>query len=165
MPSTPPEQNRIEPAVTIVGSGNWRVASDNAGPMVLKSLAGRYGANVEIKDIGTSALGLLECLDNQDLMLIVDACVKGGAPGEIHVIQPDLEAPLRDLPGLHQIGPVETLMVAKQLYPHTLPKTIFLVLIETQGLDDADLGPVCQKGVSIIDQKIAQVFRADAFTG
>ncbi|MFW5936563.1 MAG: hydrogenase maturation protease [Desulfosalsimonas sp.] len=165
MLSTSPGRDHSPPTVVIVGNGNWQVASDKAGPMVIKSLAGRYGASVQIKDIGTSALGLLECLDSQDLMLVVDACVKGGAPGEIHVIQPDLDAPLREKPGLHQIGPVETLMVAKYLYPHTLPKTISLILIETQGLNDADLEPVCQRGVSIIDRKIAEVFRADAFTG
>ncbi|MFO7816230.1 MAG: hydrogenase maturation protease [Desulfovibrionales bacterium] len=163
MLSPTPVRDSTEPSIAIVGSGNWRLESDKVGPMVLKKIEGRYGAAVEINDIGTSTLGLLECLDTQDLMLIVDACVKGGPPGKIHVTQPDLETPLPELSGLHQIGPVETLMVAKHLYPQTLPKALFLILIETEELKDADLEPVCQQVISVIDQKIAQIFKGDFF--
>ncbi len=143
--------DRVKPAIAIVGSGHWWVASDRVGPTVLDKLAGRYGAGVQIMDIGTSAFALLECLDKQDLMLIVDACAKGGAPGDIHVTRPDLAAPVQDVPSLHQIGPLETLMVAQHLYPQKLPKALFLILVETEGLDAPRLDAACQEVVSIID--------------
>lgn len=143
--------HRVKPAIAIVGSGHWWVASDRVGPTVLEKLEGRYGAGVQIMDIGTSAFALLECLDKQDFMLIVDACAKGGAPGDIHVTRPDLEAPVQDMPSLHQIGPLETLMVAQHLYPQKLPKALFLILVETEGLDASKLDSVCQEVVSIID--------------
>lgn len=143
--------NRTKPAIAIVGSGHWWVASDRVGPTVLEKLEGRYGADVQVNDIGTSAFGLLECLDNQDLMLIVDACARGGAPGEIYVTRPDLENSVPCTPGLHQIGPMETLMVAKHLYPQKLPNIIVLILVETEGLEPSKLDIVCQQVVSVID--------------
>ncbi len=151
--------NHRQPSVAIVGSGNWWVFSDRVGPMVMQRLHGRYGPGVAIYDISTCAFALLECLHHQDLMVLVDACSKGGAPGEIFVTSPDLEAPLQDMPTLHQVGPVETLMVARHLYPQTLPKAISLVLIETEGLEEGALESVCQQAVSTVDQQIAPLFQ------
>jgi len=154
-----PCEDESGPTIAIVCSGNWWVASDQIGPMLLKRMEGRYDAAVEIHEIGTAAFALLDCLKSQDLMLIVDACVLGGAPGEIHVIHPDLDAssgfpsnPYQS--NLHQIGPMETLMVAGHLYPQILPTSIRLILVETEGLEAAQMNAACERAVSIIDKAV-----------
>ena len=147
----------FEPSIVIVGIGNWQVESDSLGPSVLAMLEGRYGETVFLKNIGTTPLGLLECLDSQDLMLIVDACVIDGIPGRIHVQRPDLDAEPQNLPTLHHIGPLETLMVARHLYPRQLPKNILLVLVETEGLERSMMNAARREVISIIDKEISNI--------
>ena len=73
------------PAVIVAGSGNWLLGHDRVGPRVLAMIEGRYSQQVEICDLGTSALALLDHLHGQDLLVIVDACIGYGAAGEVMV--------------------------------------------------------------------------------
>jgi hypothetical protein len=88
----------------------------------------------------------------------VDACLLGGAPGEVHVQEPRLDGP-EGITGagavsVHQIGPAEALAVASLLDPERVPRRVRLVLVETEGLDDAGLEAACERVVSILDREV-----------
>jgi hydrogenase maturation protease len=148
------ENRSVRRPIAVVGCGNWRVAADSTGPAILRRLVGRYGEEVETYDIGASALELLDCLSGQELMLIVDSSRGSGSPGEISLIEPDFDAVAADLPSLHQIGPLETLLVAAHLYPEKMPERVQLVLVETEGLAESALEGLIGPVVSVIDREI-----------
>lgn len=130
-----PDAPRGRARITVVGSGHCLMPKDRVGPRVLELLVARLGDDVELRDVGTTGLGLLDHLDGQDLLIVVDACIAGLEPGQVLEVEPDLETvPARNT-SVHQIGPVETLVVAKHLYPERMPRMIRLVLVETSGID------------------------------
>lgn len=124
--------------VTVFAAGHWLLAHDNVGPRVLAALGGRLGPEVEVRDVGTIGLDLLDHLSGQELAVIVDACSGLAAPGDVLVKEPELALPQAPTASVHQIGPVEALMVARLFYPENLPRKTLLVLVETRGLDGRD---------------------------
>ena len=83
--------------VTIAGSGNWLLGHDRIGPRVLERVAGRWGDEVELVDIGTTSLALLDHLRGQELLLVVDACAGMASPGEVAPL-PAIAASTRMVP-------------------------------------------------------------------
>jgi hydrogenase maturation protease len=142
------------PPVTVACSGNWLLGHDRIGPRVLDMIDGRYEWAIDICDLGTSALALLDHLRAQELLLVVDACVGKGQPGEVMVETPDLGAALGRETSIHQIGPLEALVVAGHLEPEKLPQRTRLVLVETAGLDEAAEAAACERVVEILDSEI-----------
>lgn len=140
--------------VTVVGCGNWLIRSDRVGPKVLAALATRRAPDVDLEDVGVSILGLLDRLRGQDLLVLVDACVGMAAPGAILVREPGPEFALLPQSNLHQIGPLEALAVARELYPERLPRRTLLVLIETGGLDMRGEAEACRRAVEVVEQQI-----------
>jgi hydrogenase maturation protease len=138
----------------VAGAGNWLLASDRIGPRVLAMAAERYPVGVELCDIGSTALSLLDSLRGQDLLIVIDACVGRGTPGEIFVIEPDLSA----IPGrgtsTHQIGPVETLNIAQHLEPASMPRQTLLILVETGEFGAGDEEDACRRVIEVLDREI-----------
>lgn len=141
-----------EAAVTVAGAGNWLLGHDRVGPRVLERIRGRYGRAVELVDLGTDPLALLDHLHRQRLLVVIDACVGLGAPGDIRIVEADLERPLGRETSVHQIGPVETLVVARHLWPERLPDRTLLVMVETGDLDDAAEEELCTRAVAALDE-------------
>ncbi len=148
-------ENKTNPLVTIVGAGNWLISNDRIGPKILSRLQNNFSQEVEIRTIGTVSLGLLDCMNRQDLMMIIDACALGRETGSIEVrqIDPDI-IPYHDYPGLHQIGPLETLKIAAQLFPEIMPKKILMVLIETTNLKESDEEEIGSKAINLIHKEV-----------
>jgi hydrogenase maturation protease len=143
--------------IAVVGVGNWLISYDRIGPKVLEICEGRYGTDVELFEAGSAGLALLDCIHRQDLMLVVDACNTGGKCGEIRLSEMDFEAEFSPGPGLHQIGPMETLAVARQLFPEALPRRVVFVLVETGGMSEAQLDEAGQRVLAVLDGEIERL--------
>ena len=143
------------PPMTVVGAGHSFISYDRVGPRVLVLLSGRFGGDVELCEIGTTGLGLLDHLHAQRLLVVVDACIFGGPPGQVREVVPDLDAPPPPSTSVHQIGPIETLFVARHVSPELLPERTLLVLVETEGIDDATEARACAEVVAIIEREIS----------
>lgn len=140
--------------VVVVGCGNRRSRDDRIGPRVVSSLRGRLGPGVEVADVGTTMLGLLDVLDGQELLVLVDACVGRGRPGDVLVVEPELDALVPDTVGTHQIGPIETLVVARELYPGRLPGRTVMVLVETPTASEAAQTEACERAAAEVIRTI-----------
>lgn len=92
---------------------------------------------MELCDIGASGLRLLDYLREQALLIVIDACLMNRAPGEILVQEPDLDVPLANSTSLHQIGPLDTLSLAKHLYAQNMPHRVLFIMVETRDIDAA----------------------------
>lgn len=143
--------------VTVAGSGNWLLGHDRVGPRVLAMIDQRYSEQIEICDLGTSALALLDHLHGQDLLVIVDACVGYGAAGEVLVMEPDLTATPGRGTSVHQIGPIEALVVASHLEPQSMPQRVLLILVETGGLTEIQERTACDQVVEVLDREIGRL--------
>lgn len=148
-----PSARRKQPTVSVVGCGNWRVPSDRIGPRVLRALAGRRHPGVELGDVGTSGLGLLDRLHGQELLLLVDAAL-AGRPGAVRVTSPDFDAPPPLPVSAHQIGPLEVLSIARELYPERLPQKVRIVEVCTEGLAAGEEAQACRRAVAVIEREL-----------
>lgn len=150
--------------VAVVGCGNWLSRDDRIGPRVLRDLAARLDSRIAVEDVGTSVLGLLDHLQGQELLILVDACVGRAAPGTVLVVEPDLDQPPPTRASSHQIGPLETLVVARELYPERYPRRVVLVLIETGDLDAEADRRVRREAVAAVERQI-ELWASGAPTG
>jgi hydrogenase maturation protease len=129
-----------ERRVLIACIGNIFLGDDGFGVEVARHLAGRsFPPGVSLKDFGIRGLDLTYALlEPYDLIILVDACQRGGAPGSIYVIEPDpsegtnpngehvaLEA--------HAMNPTSVLRAVKEM--GGAPGRVLIV-----GCEPADLG-------------------------
>jgi hydrogenase maturation protease len=144
----------MAPPATVAGAGHWLLGHDRVGPEVLARLAGRVGADVELADLGCSGLALLDRLRGQELLVVVDACVGRGRPGEVMVVEPDLDRLGGTWASAHQVGPVETLAVGRALYPELEPERVVLVLVETADLEEPNEDRACAEAVAAVEREL-----------
>ena len=85
------------PTVLVAGIGNMFLGDDGFGVEVVRRLAGRtLRPGVTIRDFGIRGFDLaFNLVDGADLTILVDATARGGAPGTLYTIEPDLPPPMR----------------------------------------------------------------------
>jgi hydrogenase maturation protease len=84
----------MTPRVLIAGLGNIFLGDDAFGVEVARRLSRRkLPENVWVVDFGIRGLDLaFALLDGYDSVILVDASPRGGAPGALYAIEPDLSA-------------------------------------------------------------------------
>jgi hydrogenase maturation protease len=101
------------PKVLVAGIGNIFLGDDAFGSEVARRLEGRpWASSVKVVDFGIRGLDLAYALcEPHDLTVLIDATPRGGAPGTLYLIEPDLTDLKEDSP------PHETLFDAHSLDP------------------------------------------------
>lgn len=76
--------------IAVLGLGNVLRRDDGLGPAVIAWLEARhrFPPDVEVLDLGTPGLDLVDHLVDRDAVVFVDALVRAGAPGEVAVLDP-----------------------------------------------------------------------------
>ena len=125
------------PRVLIACIGNIFLGDDGFGTAVARELAQRkLPSGVILKDYGIRGLDLTYALlDPYELVILVDACPRGGKPGTLYLIEPDpIEA---DAPNstvdAHSMNPMAVLRAVKSMGGS--PGRILIV-----GCEPAELG-------------------------
>lgn len=79
----------------IAGIGNIFFGDDGFGPEVARALAATEPIDgVKVQDYGIRGLHLAyELLAGYDRAFLIDAVPRGGAPGTLYVIEPDMQIP------------------------------------------------------------------------
>lgn len=78
----------------VAGIGNIFFGDDGFGPEVARALAVDPIENVTIEDYGIRGLHLAyELVSGYDRAILIDAAPRGGAPGTLYVIEPDVGKP------------------------------------------------------------------------
>jgi hydrogenase maturation protease len=127
------------PRVLIAGIGNIFMGDDAFGCEVAQRLAARpWPDGVRVVDYGIRGLDLAYALlDAPDAVILIDAAPRGGQPGTVYVIRPDL-AQLAAEPGesmldAHTMNPLKVLRMVQGMGGEL--RQITLV-----GCEPADLG-------------------------
>jgi hydrogenase maturation protease len=143
LPTDGLEQNASTPSASILiaGIGNIFLGDDAFGVEVIQRFAGRkLPDRVKAIDFGIRGYDLaFALLDGSDVTILVDACPRGGEPGSMYVIEPDLISPGMPEAGdtavdAHSMTPINVIRLAKSMGGDL--KRIYLV-----GCEPATLGP------------------------
>ncbi|MGA8304794.1 MAG: hydrogenase maturation protease [Candidatus Acidiferrales bacterium] len=128
------------PSVLIAGIGNIFLGDDAFGVEVAQRLANRrLPDRVKVVDFGIRSFDLAYALlDRFDVTILVDACPRGGAPGTLYVIEPDLNVSAQEAAqttvDAHSMNPMNVIRMAKSMGGDL--KRILLV-----GCEPLTLGP------------------------
>jgi hydrogenase maturation protease len=124
------------PTILVACIGNIFHGDDGFGVEVARQLVGHpLPRQVLVKDFGIRGLDLAYALlDPWDLTILVDACQRGGEPGELYLIEPEMS----ELDGsvvmdAHTMNPAVVLRMVKSLAG--TPGRILIV-----GCEPAELG-------------------------
>ena len=111
----------MRPCILIAGIGNIFLGDDAFGVEVVQRLAERtLPANVDVVDFGIRGFDLtMALLEDIDLVILVDAASRGGPPGTLYVIEPELDetepAPGSAMLDPHSLDPVKVLQLVKAM--------------------------------------------------
>jgi hydrogenase maturation protease len=83
-----------DPTILVAGIGNIFLGDDGFGVEVVRRLAARpHADNVRVADYGIRGFDLaFALLDDPAATILIDAMPRGGAPGTVYVLDPDLES-------------------------------------------------------------------------
>jgi hydrogenase maturation protease len=127
------------PSILVAGVGNIFFGDDAFGVEVAQRLARRaLPLQVRVVDFGIRGFDLACALvDGHDVSILVDACPRGGEPGTVYLIEPDLDT--LDSPGgppatleAHGMDPLSVLRLAQTMDGSL--KRVLLVGCEPQTL-------------------------------
>lgn len=109
------------PTILIAGIGNIFLGDDAFGVEVVSRFANRdLPPGVRVTDFGIRGFDLTYALiDGADVTILVDACPRGGTPGDLYVIEPALNAPAGEQAAAtvdaHGMNPMAVLRAAQAM--------------------------------------------------
>ena len=120
--------------ILVLGLGNPLLGDDAVGlkvaALVRDRLKGVPGVDVEEEEAG--GLRLMERMTGYDRVVLVDAAVTGGTPGEVRRLAPD-DLPTQRTATAHGIDLPSALVLGRQLgYP--MPAEVTIVAIEAESV-------------------------------
>jgi len=137
------------PYVLVAGVGNVLLGDDGFGIAVVQHLTrrGDLPPTVTVVEVGIGGISLVqELLDGYDVLLIVDAVDRGGTPGTIYLLEPEVpdlakwpfEQRQDFLADMHMTTPARALILARAL--GVLPPTTYLLGCQPTTCDDLVIG-------------------------
>jgi hydrogenase maturation protease len=162
--------NPLEPStvtpILVLGIGNILLKDEGVGVHVVEAMAGQAAPpqDVEFVDGGTFGPDLIDIIANRRKVIVVDAVQAAGSPGTVlRFTDKDLAAHYLapgDSPGakysIHEVGLLETLLMAKQL--GCAPQEVVIV-----GVIPKDISPGLEMTaeVTAVVPKIIELVRKE----
>jgi hydrogenase maturation protease len=103
--------------ILVAGIGNMFLGDDGFGVEVVRRLARReLPEGVEVVDFGIRGLDLAYALQRDyDLVVFVDATPRGGEPGTVYLIEPEIEDDGEVSLDTHGMDPVKVIALSRAL--------------------------------------------------
>jgi len=145
------------PRILVAGVGNILRADDGFGPAVVQALLARgLPDGVHAVELGIGGIGLVhELMDGYDALVIVDAIDRGGAPGTVYVLDPDVPDIDRITAGdrqalgdLHETVPARALVLARAA--GVLPPDIRII-----GCQPGETDELCMRLTAAVEAAVA----------
>ena len=115
----------------IVGIGSTILRDDGVGIHAARELRTRSSSNkVDIMEIGTAGLSILDLVEGYDRLIIIDAIVTNAPPGTIHYLTQEDMARAVHLGTGHEADLPTTLALGNKLMGGHMPKKIIVVAVE-----------------------------------
>jgi hydrogenase maturation protease len=128
------------PCVLVAGIGNVFLGDDGFGVAVVDRLSRtELPGWVRVADYGIRGMDLAYELADYELVILVDAVPRGGAPGTVYVIEAAIDE-LEPTLDTHGMDPVKVLSLAREL--GKMPDRVIVVGAEPQSVLSADADEV-----------------------
>lgn len=120
-PPAVPSNETTTPTILVAGIGNIFLGDDAFGVEVVNRLSSRVlPVGARVADFGIRGLDLAYALlDGADVTILVDACPRGGSPGDLYVVEPDLSsiggAEANATVDAHSMNPMNVIRSAKAM--------------------------------------------------
>ena len=103
--------------ILVAGVGNVFLGDDGFGVEVVRRLAGReLPEGVEVGDFGIRGMDLVYALqDGYEAVVFVDAVPRGGKPGTLYLIEPEIEEDGEVVLDTHGMDPVRVMRLARAM--------------------------------------------------
>lgn len=122
--------------ILIAGVGNVLCSDDGFGVEVARTLieSNSFSGDVKVFEAGIAGIAFVQELMNEyDALVIADAVDRGGVPGTLYLIEPDIPDPSgieaselhRSLVDAHYTEPSKALLLARAL--NVLPPKVYIV--------------------------------------
>lgn len=153
-----PEPVRLR--ILVAGIGNVFMGDDGFGVEVAARLArSKLPAGVAVQDFGIRGMDLAYALAGNDIAIFVDAMPRGGAPGTLYLVEPELDD--QDaVPDAHGMDPVTVLALAREL-GDPLPRVLVVGCEPSQvlTLEDDVVAELSAPVRAVIDDAVRMVER------
>lgn len=117
----------------VVGIGSTIRGDDGVGVVVATKLAeGLSTPGVDILELGTCGLGLLDWIRNYDRLIILDAMISGEKPGTVRVLRGDRFFFGAHLAATHEADLSSTLALGRKLLGAHIPEQVFVVAVAVE---------------------------------
>lgn len=141
-----------KPRITVLGVGNILFGDEGFGVRVIEKMRDRceFPQEVNLVDGGVLGLNLLGTISAADYLIIVDAILNKGKPGDIYRLEGD-QIPKRILAknSLHQVDLLEALTLCQAL--DKAPETVII------GVEPADIETMQIEMTPIIQSKVDEM--------
>ena len=156
----------------VAGIGNIFLGDDGFGVEVAQRLLQRrQPEGVRVVDFGIRSFDLAYALlEGYDIVLFLDAAARGGEPGTIYTIEPDLseiEDQPADMEG-HAMNPLRVLKMAKDMGGAWGRILLLACEPETLGPEEGQLGlsatvqAAAEQSVGIVEKLLAELLSGEA---
>ncbi|QBD82545.1 hydrogenase maturation protease [Ktedonosporobacter rubrisoli] len=152
--------------ILIACIGNIFLGDDGFGVEVARHLMGRYPENVQVREFGIRGLDLaFTLLEDYAMLILVDAVPRGGPPGTLYLLEPDLTeaTPEQGLVAgkaaldAHSMDPVKVLAYARTLGAKPIPT--LLVGCEPSQFEEQDLNKLAAGLSSPVRETVAEAVK------
>lgn len=144
--------------VFVIGVGNYLLGDEGVGVHVVNRMrSGPLPEGVEVVDGGVGGLFLLEFFEKADKVILVDAVLGGGKPGDIYVVKPEEfeEGGVKSLSSSHDVDVQLLVKVAREM--NALPE---LILVGVEPKNYKEVGVTLSREVEeAIPKVIEMVFK------
>jgi hydrogenase maturation protease len=143
----------------IIGVGNLLLGDEGLGVHVVEELNEmNLPPNVEVFDGGTGGVSILNLMEGADKVIIVDAVLGVGEPGQIYVVGIDklLKGVVKFF-SLHELDLLSALKIGKEM--GKLPPELVLVGVEPKNYEkySMDLSPEVKAAVPKVIEVIMEL--------
>lgn len=119
----------------VIGVGSTIRGDDGVGVRVARALTGRcHGPQVDVIEVGTAGLSLLDFIEGYDRLVVIDAAVTGAAPGTVHALKGEDVAKTVHLGPGHEADLPTTLALGRRLSRH-MPEEIVVFAVEAADIE------------------------------
>jgi hydrogenase maturation protease len=119
----------------VAGIGSTIRCDDGVGVHVARQLKARSSyKNVDIIELGTAGLALLDYVGGYDRLIVLDAIVTGSPPGTVHELTGDEVTRTVHLGTGHEADLPTTIAWGRKLLGVHIPESVFVVAIEASDL-------------------------------
>ncbi len=135
-------------------------ADDGVGLHVARQLQDRISSeHVDVIEIGTAGLGLLDSIGGYDRLILIDAIVTGATPGNVHQLEGVDVACASHLGPGHDADLPTVIALGKKLAGENMPRDVTVIAVEAADVITVSthLTPAVEAAVPKAAARVAQL--------